>query len=365
MIYRKAQSACLPTGRKSVKFPAQLLNFLRDPAKAGKVQNSKLLVLSFSFTLCVLSFSLICGCQQRQLYKETQVMMGTFVEVISPNKDAAGIAFAEIKRIEDLLSKYKDNSEVSKLNKLGELNVSPETLYIIKRAKEFWAKSEGAFDITVGPLVDLWGFTSKKYHLPKDEEIKEAIGFVGSDKIIFHDNDNVVKFSNLGMKIDLGAIAKGYAVDCAVEKLKEHGINSCVVNAGGQIYCLGNKFGKPWNIAIRQPHKKGFYSYLKLEDKAASTSGDYEQYFTENNRLYGHILNPKTGYPANSGIASVTVVALDGLTADALSTAIFVLGKTKGEELAKKFPGVEVRIIEEDRYIQSRRGLNLSYSRYV
>ncbi len=296
--------------------------------------------------LCFL-YSVLSGCQSRYLYKDSRVMMGTFVEVISPDKEAPNIVFSEIKRIEGLLSKYKGDSEVAKLNTLGKLKVSPDTFYVLQKAKKIWQLSDGAFDITVGPLMDLWGFTDKKYYLPKNEEIKQTLSKVGFDKIIFNIDDNVVEFKVLGMKIDLGAIAKGYAVDCAVRKLKEHQIKSCLINAGGQIYCLGDKFGRPWNVAIREPRNKGFWNYLKLKDKAVATSGDYEQYFMNKGKRYTHIFNPKTGYPSNSGIVSVTVIAPDGLTADALATSVFILGKDKGLKLAKKFNNVDVEIIEE------------------
>jgi thiamine biosynthesis lipoprotein len=196
--------------------------------------------------------------------------------------------------------------------------------------------------------MDLWGFTDKKFRLPKDDEIKKTINLVGSDKIILQEENNVVEFKNLGMKIDLGAIAKGYAIDSAINKLKINGVKSCLINAGGDLFCLGDKLGKPWNIAIQNPRLPSFLGYLKLKDRAVATSGDYEQYFIQDNRRYAHILNPKSGYPADSGVVSVTVLASDCLTADALATAIFVLGKIKGEELAKKILGVEVKIIEEN-----------------
>jgi len=296
--------------------------------------------------LCFLS-SVFCGCQKEQLYKDSRIMMGTFVEVISPDKRGAAIAFAEMKRIDNLLSKYNPESEISRLNKLGELKVSAETLYILRRAKEFWLLSDGAFDVSVGPLADLWGFTDKQYRSPDTEEIKKTLVRVGMDKIVFNDKDSVVKFSVQGMRIDLGAIAKGYAVDCAVKKLKAAGIRSCLINAGGQIYALGDRFGRGWKIAIRNPRSQGFTDYLTLKDKAVATSGDYEQYFFHRHKRYAHIFNPKTGYPADSGLVSVTVIAPDGLTSDALATSIFVLGKDKGEKLAKKFSGTKVKIIEE------------------
>ena len=318
--------------------------------------------------------TVLCGCQSKTLYRDSQVMMGTFVEVISPYKDAPNIAFAEIKRVENLLSKYKEDSEIGKLNKLGKLKASPDTFYVLRKAGEFWQISDGAFDITVGPLMDLWGFTDKKYHLsspcaqeldlPKKEEIEQTLSIVGFDKIIFNIDGNVVEFKVLGMKIDLGGIAKGYAVDCAVRKLKEHGIKSCLINAGGDIYCLGDKprssfnpilyfkegrgkFGRPWKVAVKAPRNKVFWDYLKLKDKAVATSGDYAQYFVNKHKRYAHIFNPKTGYPSDSGVISVTVIAPDCLTADALATSIFVLGKDKGLKLAKRFKDVTAEIIEE------------------
>jgi thiamine biosynthesis lipoprotein len=301
---------------------------------------------SFLLVISYLAIFILCSCQKQELHKESRVMMGTFVEVVSPDKKAASIVFAEIQRVEGLLSKYKEGSDIWQLNRSGKWVVNPDTLYVIREAKKFWQMSNGAFDITVAPLVELWGFKDKKYSVLQEEKIKATLKLVGMDKIIFNDFNNMVEFKVLGMQIDLGAIAKGYAVDCAVDKLRRQGIKSCVINAGGQIYCLGNKFGKPWKVAIKDPRQEDFYDFLKLKDKAVSTSGDYEQYFIRGKKRYSHIFNPKTGYPAESDIISVTVVASDGLTADALATSIFVLGKEKGKELIKKFPDVKVKIIE-------------------
>ena len=272
--------------------------------------------------------------------------MGTFWEVTSPNKEAGRIVFTEANRVEQLLSKYIEESEISKLNRLGKLKVSPDTFYIIKKSKEFCKLSQGAFDITVGPLVDLWGFTNQRHQVPSDDKIKAALKLVGSDKIILHEFDNMVEFELPGMKIDLGAIAKGFALDCAVKKLKENNINSCLINAGGQVYALGDKSGKVWKVAIRGAAKSEIAGVLELKNQSASTSANYEQFFLKDGRRYGHIINPNTGYPAETGIISVSVISDNGLTADALSTAIFVLGKEKGRVLAKQFNNLEIKIIE-------------------
>lgn len=300
-------------------------------------QNSKLLVLSFSFAFCALSFALLFGCQNRELHRSSQIMMGTFAEVISPDARAAKIAFAEMRRIEGLMSKYDENSEISLINKNRKNKVSSDTLYVIKKAKKFCRDSGGAFDITVAPLLEIWGFKDKNFRKPEGTEIENALALIGSDKIIVNENNNTVELQEAGMGLDLGAIAAGYAVDCAVKKLKQAGITSALINIGGDIYCLGAKFQKPWRVAVKDPRREGMVDFIELKDKAVSTSGDYEQFFIAGDKRYSHIFDPKTGYPIESGVISVTVVAQDCLTADALATSVSVLGKDKGERLAKKF----------------------------
>ena len=280
----------------------------------------------------------------RHLYHDNRLLMGTFWEVTSTDRKAGTIVFSEAGRIEGLLSKYIESSEISRLNRAGKLKVSPDTFYIIKKSKEFWQLSDGAFDITVEPIVALWGFSNRQYLVPLDKEIRSVLKLIGSDKIILHEKNYVVEFKLPGMKIDLGGIAKGFALDCAVKKLKSNNINSCLINAGGQVYALGGKFGAPWKIAIKNPREPEISGTLELKNKSASTSGDYEQFFFKAGRRYCHIINPKTGYPADSRLVSVTVITDEGLTADALSTAIFVLGKEKGEKLLEKFPGSAARI---------------------
>jgi thiamine biosynthesis lipoprotein ApbE len=150
------------------------------------------------------------------------------------------------------------------------------------------------------------------------------------------------------MEIDLGAIAKGYAVDRAVNALRTAGVASCLINAGGQIYCLGTNAGQPWRVAVADPRGKDIKKYFDLTDKSIATSGDYEQYFMVGEKRFSHIMDPKTGYPSDSGVISATVIADDGLTADFLSTSLLVMGKRKGTEFLKRFPGVQAEIIEQE-----------------
>jgi len=282
----------------------------------------------------------------KQLYRDNRLLMGTIWEVTSPNKQAAGTVFSEASRIEQLLSKYIPSSEISQLNQLGKLKVSSETFYVIKKSQEFYFLTQGAFDITVAPLVDLWGFTNKDFQVPSDDKIRATLKLIGNDKIILHQKDNVVEFKIPGMRIDLGAIAKGFALDCAVRKLKENKIDNCLINAGGQVYALGDKFKEPWKVVIQGARKAEFTGTLELKNRSASTSGDYQQFFSIGNKRYCHIIDPRTGYPAQAGIISVTVIADSGLEADALSTSIFVLGKQKAQILATKFNNLKIKITE-------------------
>ncbi len=293
--------------------------------------------------LCVFLF----GCQEKPLYKESRVMMATYVEVVSEDERASEIAFSEIAKIEKLASDYDPASEISKLNKTGILNASPEIFDLIAKSKDFWQGSNGAFDVTVRPLMEIWGFKDKNYRVPSQAEIDDALKKVGSDKIILHRDNNLVELTIPGMQIDLGGIAKGFAVDCAIKKLREAGVKNCLVRAGGSIYGLGKKSGQPWKVAIQHPRQDKILRILEISDQGVDTSGDYEQYFNQGASHYAHIMDPKTGKPEVSGVIATTIIAPDCATADALATAICVLGKEKGSQLAKKYPGVETIILEE------------------
>ncbi|MCM8792148.1 MAG: FAD:protein FMN transferase [Candidatus Omnitrophica bacterium] len=292
--------------------------------------------LSDKFILLFIFFFFI-GCFQEILYTDTAILMGTYVKVVSPYKEAGRIVFDEIERIELLLSKFNPQSEIFYLNQQGKARVSAETFYIIKKAKEFFEYTGGAFDITVGPLLKLWGFDTHDYRIPTSEEIERTKELIGSDKILLDIENMIVEFQKRGMLVDLGGMAKGYAVDCAIKKLREKGIKSALVNAGGDIYCLGDRFNKDWKIGIRDPKTKKIRKVIRVRNKAVATSGDYEFFFIQDNKHFSHIFDPLKGMPVNAGISSVTIVADDCLTADVLATTVFVLGKEEAQELVEKF----------------------------
>ena len=323
---------------------------------------------------CVLVLPLfIClflsGCSQRPYYKETRLLMGTFVEITCQDKKAIEQAFQEIRKIEVAANNFDSSSEISRLNKDGESKAGPDLLAMVRESLKYYCLSQGAFDITVGPLAKLWKERIKQadeglkeIEIPSAEDISAALVLTGLDKIILDEARSVIKFSRPGVEIDLGGIAKGYAVDKAVTRLRELGVTSAMVNAGGNIYCLGKKYSRKWRIGIqhpRWPEGRGWASdspsqkpqeilfYLELENQAVATSGDYQQYFSAKGKHYSHIIDPKTGYPVDNGVISATIIALDAVSSDALSTSVFVLGKEKGQELVKSLKGVEARIIEE------------------
>jgi thiamine biosynthesis lipoprotein len=291
------------------------------------------------------------GAPSDNLYTEKQEMMGTFVaitvvtdEANRPKaQDAVNKAFAYFRHLEDLVSFHRDDTEVARINREAfdhPVPVSDETYDLIKIAVECSRETEGAFDITVGPLVTLWAKAGEANKLPTDEEIKDALGKVGAvDKIKLDDEKKTVQFAVKGMSIDLGGIAKGYAVDKAIAILRAGGIENAIVQAGGQVHAIGrNPDGRKWRVGVRNFFRKeGSFETIELEDMDVATSGDYERFVIINGRAYSHIIDPRTGRPVE-GASSVSIIAKDGTTADGWSTAASVLGVQKAMELFQKNP---------------------------
>jgi thiamine biosynthesis lipoprotein len=283
--------------------------------------------------------------------------MGTVFEITVQHKNPAAArkiiqeALLEGERIENLLSVYKKASEVSIINlKAGveEVKVSEDCLYVIEEALSYSKLSNGAFDITVGPLIELWGFNSEEKKVPYKTEIKKTLPLVNYKNVRINREKSTVKLKKRGMKIDLGGIAKGYAVDRMAAILKNGGIKRAIVNAGGDVYALGNPARKSgWEIGIRNPRNhESIVDVIRLSNKAAATSGDYEKFFTKGGRRYSHIIDPRIGAPASSGVMSITVIAPSALEADALATTLFVLGEKAGKELIGQLEDVEAFFVK-------------------
>ena len=295
-----------------------------------------------------------------RIIEDTQVLMGTTVRIQAPvasDKDAAvareaiNKAFKEIARIENVFSVFKADSEVSRINKVkaGEpVPVSAEAFGLIERSVECSKKTEGAFDVTVKPLVDLWREAGKSKKLPPAEAIAAAVNKVGSRYLLLDKAKSTITFQKDGMGLDFGGIAKGYATDRVVAVLKESGISNALISSGGNTYCLGMKGEKEmWKVGIQHPRDKNkVFAVLRLKDKAIDTSGDYEKYFILHGRRYSHIIDPRTGYPIGDNVVSATVVADSAANADMFATALCVLG-ADGSRMADSL-GLDALLIIKD-----------------
>ena len=258
-------------------------------------------------------------------------------------KEAIEAARDELYRYDALLSTTNENSDIYKVNNNEAQEVSTETAEIIEKSLKISELTEGSLDITIYPVVELWGFTGGNYRVPEESEIEEALNFVGFDKISLQGN-NVVK-DDPKVQIDLGATAKGYIGDKVSEAIKNAGCNSAVLSIGGNVVTVGNKpDGQDFNVGITWTDGKGICATVSLKDMSAVTSGTYQRNFTENGVFYHHIIDPKTGYPAQSDIGSVTIFTSNGLAADGLSTAFFVMGSEKAVEFYESEKYLELGI---------------------
>jgi len=290
------------------------------------------------------------------LFKYHQVAMGTVIEItlIADDEEAANKAslqaFQEIKRIETLMSPWLDSSDVTRINRSAGkdwVKVSPETMEVIKKAQEISELSEGGFDITIGPLTEFWRKAREKKTPPSIEDVKGKLDLVNF-KNIGMDQEGKVFLKKKDMAIDLGGIAKGYAVDRAFELLKSLGYKNLIVNAGGDLRVGGFKNNQLWSIGIQNPREsQKILARISVSDTAIATSGDYEKYFIYQGKRYHHIFNPKDGFPTE-GSQSVTIIAKDCITADGLATAVFVLGVEKGYSLCQKLEGVDCLIVDKE-----------------
>ncbi len=253
--------------------------------------------------------------------------------------------FAEIERLERLISRTVVDSDINRVNSLAGIEpvvVNPDTYQLVELAYQYAAISNGAFDPTIGPLIDSWGFLGQEFRVPEEAEIIKCLPLVDYQRISFDWTKTALYLSEQGMVLEPGGLAKGFILDQVVALLKQSGVSAAFINAGGDIAFLGNKpDGELWKLGLRHPRdQKKIIAVLNVAGGAVVTSGDYERYFDLAGVVYHHILDPKTGKPA-CGLASVTILAATAAGADALSTAVFVLGPEDGLTLIETIPGVE------------------------
>src|SRR5438477_6482686 len=299
-----------------------------------------------------LACSLLAGCQTPQpgpeLVRRSEPLLGTFVTitVYGENRErlnaAVSAAFEEFRRIDGLMSIHRADSELSQVNARASVEpvvLSADLWRVIAEAQDIAEQTEGSFDITIRPLADLWGFIWKEYRLPTDEQLKAALPRVNYRLVELDAEKRTVHFLKTDVSIDLGGIAKGYAVDCAIEKLRSIGVTNAMVKAGGDLRVIGVPPGKTnWIVQLEDPGKEGHRIKIPLRNAALSTSGNYENYFEMDGVRYSHILNPRTGRPVQ-GIAACTVIAPTCIESDAMATACFVYGVENSQaKFGARFP---------------------------
>jgi len=313
-------------------------------------------LLFLTLTLTLILSPLSCNWKSEETYRKSEFLLDTIVTITvvadsgKKAEDAMDRAFAKIKRLGKLLDFFSPDSEISAINRnagVSPVAVSPDTYAVLEKAAEVSTESNGAFDITVGVVVNLYDFHKKTR--PTDALIREKLPLVNFRDLILNRDKQTAFLKRKGMTIDAGGIAKGYAADRAVEVLKSAGIKAALVAVAGDIRAYGLKpGGKPWRVGIRDPRGKGLddiIATLELKDMAISTSGDYERFFMENGKRIHHLIDPKTGYPA-PGVMSVTVVGPLAVYTDSLATALFISGIDKGLKIADTL-GYDALMIDE------------------
>lgn len=325
-----------------------------------------IIILSMIFSLLLLT-----GCFSRQDQNKpvvkTSFLMDTLVKITAYGpgaSDAIDKAFDEILEIQNKMTAKGETSEVISINNAagkGKIKVSEETINVIERGLYYSHLSAGRFDITIGPLIELWGIGTEAAKVPSEAQLKAATQLVDYKKVLLNKEENSVMLERENMGIDLGAIAKGYAADAVKEVLLNEGVDSAAIDLGGNIMLIGSKpDGSPWRVGLQSPFdtRGNIFATLEVVDKTLVTSGTYERYFEYQGKRYHHILDPQTGYPVENGLSSVTIIANSSMDADGLSTAAFALGLKDGMELIKKTPGISAVFVTDERKVYTSSGLD-------
>ena len=288
-----------------------------------------LLVVALMLAGCGAQTSAEEPSQTREVYAMDTVMT---LEAYGQNADAAlDEAVAEIERLDALWSIASTDGEIAQLNAEKQITASADTLALLTRAKEISAATDGLFSTTIAPLMEAWGFTSGDYRVPDEAELSALLAHVDDEKIAISDSTVTIPAD---AKVDLGGIAKGFTSARVMEIFRENGVENGILSLGGNVQTLGTKpDGSLWRVGLQDPaDERALFATLELADKAVITSGAYERNFEQDGIVYHHIIDPRTGYPAESGLSSVTIVSDDGTLADGLSTALFIMGKEAAVE---------------------------------
>lgn len=319
---------------------------------------------------------LLCGCgvQENSAFNTMETKQATVfamdtvmdLTVYGCSDELLETAQNRILQLESLFSVTDENSEIYALNRDKTVKLSEDTEFLLKHALEMCAETDGALDISSYPVVRAWGFTTGQYRIPTEAERAALLEHVDYRKV--HIADSIIdgrKGSGSAatiaeeMEVDLGSVAKGYAGDQVVKLLREGGVTSAILNMGGNVQALGSKpEGSDWRVALKDPDREGYLGVLEISNKAVITSGDYDRYFVgEDGNTYWHIIDPVTGAPALSGLTSVTVVGDVGLTCDALSTSLFIMGLEGAADFWRQHGGFDAILVTDDSAIYVTEGL--------
>lgn len=305
--------------------------------------------------VAVMSLTALSACAFGEPVVKTRSLfaMDTIMEIqAAGDEELLSGAETMIRDLEKKLSVTDEGSEIYALNRDGKAEVSSDVADIMSRALSVCAETDGALDISIYPVLKAWGFTTGSYRVPEEEEIDALLENVDYRQVQAQQDTGTVLLSPAasdskcqviiapGMQVDLGSVVKGYTGSAVAKYFRDNGVKSALINLGGNVECIGKKpDGNKWKVAIKSPFadsKTGIFGVIEAEDMAIITSGGYERFFEEDGKTYWHILDPKTGYPAENGLVSVTIIGSDGLRCDGLSTALFVMGLDDAMEFWKQ-----------------------------
>lgn len=327
------------------------------------MKRKRLITFTLITTIIVLAITGCKSSKKQETLTRTEFLMDTVITLkIYDKKDEKVMeqAINRLKEIEDMMSATIDTSDVSLINQnagIKPVEVHEEVYYVIEKAKYFAEISNGAYEPTIGPLVELWNITGtdekERESIPSKEEIDEKRSLVDYNDLLLME-DNLVYLNREGMKIDLGGIAKGYAADEVRRIFLENDIKSAIIDLGGNIYALGEKpNGEHWKIGIQDPFTLtgNYIGILNTKDNSIVTSGDYERFFVHKGERYHHIIDAKTGYPSKNEVVGISIISDKSIDGDALSTALFIMGLEEGTNLINKLEGINAIFITKTKEI--------------
>ncbi|MBU3075487.1 FAD:protein FMN transferase [Clostridium estertheticum] len=333
------------------------------------IDNILIIIISLIFIILIIIFTTRNNKKSyivREFYS-----LGTSNQLKAYGKKASKAieeSIIKVCEIDNKMSVFKNDSEISKINKNAGNKpqiVSNDTYYVIQKAIKYCTLSEGAFDITIRPIVSLWGIGKEGQQVPSSNEIKEKLKIVNYKDIVLDKDDRSIFLKNKKQEIDVGGIAKGFAADEVKNVMIKNGIKSALINLGGNILTLGTKIdGTPWSVGIQDPFKtRGEFALtISVINKSVVTSGNYERYFEVEGKRFHHIINPSTGYPSESDIVGATIISDNSIDGDGLSTGVYIMGVQKAIKLIEEIEGVDAILITKSKEIYVTSGMEKKFT---